>query len=179
MPLLSKFISDCCELTHNPQQVAKIAEAMRRLLPVLASTLQSKNEATVLYSAPNLLIASIQFPPFAATPAHTHGVWSVIGLISGSERNSFYTHTETGLKQTHTRALQARDCITLDANVIHSVKNPHPLPSMALHVYGGNILEAPRSMWDPVTGRKHAFEQTQFEAWCELLSQASIHHSTA
>lgn len=39
----------------------------------------------------------------------------------------------------------------LGPDIIHSVTNPIPRFSGAIHVYGGDFFGAPRSEWDPET----------------------------
>ena len=40
------------------------------------------------------------------------------------------------------------DVTPMGKDIIHSVTNPIPKFSAALHVYGGNFFETPRSEWD-------------------------------
>ncbi len=44
-----------------------------------------------------------------------------------------------------------KDCEPLGTNIIHSVTNPIPRLSGAIHVYGGDFFAAERSEWDPET----------------------------
>lgn len=47
------------------------------------------------------------------------------------------------------RNLGTGDWSPLGAEVIHSVTNPIPKLTVALHAYGGDFFEAERSEWDP------------------------------
>lgn len=49
------------------------------------------------------------------------------------------------------RALGDRDTVTLGHDIIHSVTNPIPRLTGAIHVYGGEFFTTPRSEWDPET----------------------------
>jgi predicted metal-dependent enzyme (double-stranded beta helix superfamily) len=49
------------------------------------------------------------------------------------------------------KALSASDAEPLGSNIIHSVTNPIPRLTAALHVYGGDFFAAERSEWDPET----------------------------
>ncbi len=47
------------------------------------------------------------------------------------------------------RALRVGDAEPLGHNVIHSVTNPIPRLTGAIHIYGGDFFAAQRSEWDP------------------------------
>ena len=49
------------------------------------------------------------------------------------------------------RALCVGDAEPLGHNIIHSVTNPIPRLTGAIHVYGGDFFAAHRSEWDPET----------------------------
>ena len=49
------------------------------------------------------------------------------------------------------RALREKDAEPLGHQVIHSVTNPIPRLTGAIHVYGGDFFGVPRSEWDPET----------------------------
>ena len=47
--------------------------------------------------------------------------------------------------------MSAKDADPLGDNIIHSVTNPIPRLTGAIHVYGGDFFAAERSEWDPET----------------------------
>jgi predicted metal-dependent enzyme (double-stranded beta helix superfamily) len=49
------------------------------------------------------------------------------------------------------RSLCVGDAEPLGHNIIHSVTNPIPRLTGAIHVYGGDFFAAERSEWDPET----------------------------
>ena len=49
------------------------------------------------------------------------------------------------------RALSERESCTLGPDIIHSVTNPIPRFTGALHIYGGDFFAQARSEWDPET----------------------------
>jgi predicted metal-dependent enzyme (double-stranded beta helix superfamily) len=49
------------------------------------------------------------------------------------------------------RALSVGDAEPLGHNIIHSVTNPIPRLTGAIHVYGGDFFETHRSEWDAET----------------------------
>jgi hypothetical protein len=45
-------------------------------------------------------------------------------------------------------------------------------PAIGLHVYGGDILELPRRMWDPQTLTQHPLEWALYEKFAQAASAA-------
>ncbi len=46
-------------------------------------------------------------------------------------------------------------------DIIHSVTNPVPRLTAALHVYGGDFFAQPRSEWDPETLSERTYDVTK------------------
>ena len=44
-----------------------------------------------------------------------------------------------------------KDTVQLGHDIIHSVTNPIPRLTRAIHIYGGNFFGVPRSEWDAET----------------------------
>jgi predicted metal-dependent enzyme (double-stranded beta helix superfamily) len=86
---------------------------------------------------------------------HNHQMWAVIGIYTGREDNIFWRRlpgSATGrLEAAGAKALSERDAEPLGHNIIHSVTNPIPRLTAAIHVYGGDFFAAERSEWDPET----------------------------
>ena len=84
---------------------------------------------------------------------HNHQMWAVIGVYTGREDNIFWRRVPGGdggkLEAAGARALSAKDADPLGDNIIHSVTNPIPRLTGAIHVYGGDFFAAERSEWDP------------------------------
>ncbi|MET1027422.1 MAG: hypothetical protein ABWY00_09655, partial [Dongiaceae bacterium] len=56
------------------------------------------------------------------------------------------------------RSLCRGDCMPLGPDIIHSVTNPIPRLTGAIHVYGGDLLHQPRSEWDPEMLREQPYD---------------------
>src|SRR5450755_2798209 len=81
-------------------------------------------------------------------------MWAVIGVYTGREDNIFWRRVPGGggkLEAAGARALSARDADPLGDNIIHSVTNPIPRLTGAIHIYGGDFFAAHRSEWDAET----------------------------
>jgi predicted metal-dependent enzyme (double-stranded beta helix superfamily) len=83
---------------------------------------------------------------------HNHQMWAVIGIYTGREDNVFWRRLPDGngkVEAAGARALCVGDAEPLGHNIIHSVTNPIPRLTGAIHVYGGDFFAAERSEWDP------------------------------
>jgi predicted metal-dependent enzyme (double-stranded beta helix superfamily) len=81
---------------------------------------------------------------------HDHRMWAVIGVYGGGEDNIFWRRLPEGtLEAAGAKSLRARDCTALGRDIIHSVTNPLPRLTGAIHIYGGDFFAAERSEWDP------------------------------
>ena len=85
---------------------------------------------------------------------HNHQMWAVIGIYSGREDNVFWRRLPDGsgrIEAAGARALSVGDAEPLGHNIIHSVTNPIPRLTGAIHIYGGDFFAAHRSEWDAET----------------------------
>jgi predicted metal-dependent enzyme (double-stranded beta helix superfamily) len=86
----------------------------------------------------------------------------VIGIYTGREDNIFWRRGLGGqggkLEAAGAKALCEKDAEPLGGNIIHSVTNPIPRLTGAIHVYGGDFFAAERSEWDPETLREGRYD---------------------
>ena len=86
---------------------------------------------------------------------HNHRMWAVIGIYTGREDNIFWRRLTAAegarIEAAGAKSLGERDAEPLGRDVIHSVTNPLPRLTGAIHVYGGDFYAAARSEWDPET----------------------------
>jgi predicted metal-dependent enzyme (double-stranded beta helix superfamily) len=79
-------------------------------------------------------------------------MWAAIGMYTGREDNIFWRRIPGDpagrVEATGARALSVGDAELLRHNIIHSVTNPIPRLTGAIHVYGGDFFAAERSEWD-------------------------------
>jgi predicted metal-dependent enzyme (double-stranded beta helix superfamily) len=79
-------------------------------------------------------------------------LWPVIGIYTGREDNVFWRRlpdSKGKVEAAGARALCVGDAEPLGHNIIHSVTNPIPRLTGAIHVYGGDFFAVERSEWDP------------------------------
>lgn len=110
-----------------------------------------------LHQSPSLTILNAVMPPRLQSPPHNHLPWAVIGLYSGRENNIFYRREGNRIIESGRRGLGPQDAMVLDADTIHSIANPLPHRSYALHVYGGILDNPARSLWNLFTLEEEPF----------------------
>ena len=105
---------------------------------------------------------NIVWPPSYTQTPHNHLLWAEIGVYTGREDNIFWRRIpgEDGrVEAAGAKALCERDAEALGHNIIHSVTNPIPRFTGAIHVYGGDFFKpGRRSEWDPETLREEPWD---------------------
>lgn len=98
---------------------------------------------------------------------HNHLMWAVIGVYTGREENIFWRRLPNAkggrIEAAGAKSLGLRDAEPLGRDIIHTVTNPLPRLTGAIHVYGGDFYGAARSEWDPETlsERRYDFERNR------------------
>jgi len=85
-------------------------------------------------------------------------MWAAIGIYGGQEDNAFFRRADDGLVASGGKQLHDGDVILLGDDVIHAVTNPSRGCTGAIHIYGGDFVNQPRSEWDPVTLQERPFD---------------------
>jgi len=89
---------------------------------------------------------------------HNHRMWAVIAMYTGREDNIFWRRLpgdpQRQLEAAGAKALCERDAMPLGQEIVHSVTNPIPRLTGAIHIYGGDFFNVARSAWDPETLRE-------------------------
>jgi predicted metal-dependent enzyme (double-stranded beta helix superfamily) len=107
---------------------------------------------TALHRSADLTILNVVWGPGMTIMPHNHRMWAVIGVYTGGEDNIFWRRLPTGkVEAAGAQSLRARDCAVLGKDIVHSVTNPLPKLTGAIHIYGGDFFAAERSEWDPET----------------------------
>jgi predicted metal-dependent enzyme (double-stranded beta helix superfamily) len=126
------------------------------------------NAHQVFYRSPQLTMLKVRFPAGRRTPPHDHGTWAAILLLSGEEKNTLY-RSENGAGEVQ---LSPGSILTMLADTAHVAECIGDAPAVGLHVYGGDIMDLPRRMWNPQTLEEHALEWALYENFARAASQA-------
>lgn len=177
---LEQFTTDCRTALAVDSSHKLVREVVARAVSDPGGVLKGlgepkRAEIQKLYHAPDLTILNVIWGPMMTVMPHNHQMWAVIGIYSGREDNVFWRRVPDGrgrVEAAGARALCVGDAEPLGHNIIHSVTNPIPRLTGAIHVYGGDFFAAERSEWDAETlleGRYDA-ERTmrRFEAANEM-----------
>lgn len=106
---------------------------------------------TLLHHAPDVTVINVVWAPGMRIFPHDHRMWAVIGVYTGREDNEFFRRGAgtPALVPSNGRTLDAGDVLVLGDDTIHAVHNPSRGPTGAIHVYGGDFMNQPRSQWLP------------------------------
>jgi predicted metal-dependent enzyme (double-stranded beta helix superfamily) len=131
------------------------------------------NARQVFYRSPDLTMLKVCFPEGRRTPPHDHGTWAMILLLSGREKNTLYRREAGGLRKAGEVTLEPGTILPMLAETVHVAESIGDRPAIGLHVYGGDILELPRRMWDPQTLAEHPLDWTLYENFARVASKAA------
>ena len=151
---LDQFVADCKRVTSDYDTPHAIREVVARAVAEPAQVIRAlgeprRGEVQKIYHADDLTIINVIWGPGMAVMPHDHRMWAVIGVYGGQEDNTFWQRGEAGLERHGYKELATKDTIPLGAPAIHSVANPLDKLTAAIHVYGGDFYNSPRSEWDP------------------------------
>jgi predicted metal-dependent enzyme (double-stranded beta helix superfamily) len=155
---LEQFVADCRAALaadrshkHVREVIARTVSDPQAVLNVLGEP--ARAQIQTLHHAPDLTILNVIWGPMMTIMPHNHRMWAVIGIYTGREDNVFWRRIPDDprgrVEAAGAKALCVRDAEPLGQNIIHSVTNPIPRLTGAIHVYGGDFFSIERSEWDP------------------------------
>ena len=157
---LDQFIADCRAALAADKSHKHVREVVARAVSGPSSVLRGLGEPKragihKLYQSNDLTILNVVWAPMMTILPHNHSMWAIIGIYSGREDNIFWRRIPGSggrVQAAGAKALCERDVEPLGHNIIHSVTNPIPRFTGAIHVYGGDFFNPThRSEWDPET----------------------------
>jgi len=154
---LDQFISDCKSAVRADPSHKYVREVVARAVADPTAVLHAVGEPThgamvPLYRSPELTILNVIWAPRMCLLPHNHKMWAVIGIYTGREDNIFWRRVgdhPASIEAAGAKALSEKEAFPLGHDIIHSVINPIPRLTGALHVYGGDFFAVDRSEWDP------------------------------
>lgn len=118
----------------------------------------------MLHQSDDLTVMNIVWAPHMRLYPHDHRMWAAIGTYTGREDNEFFRRDGDRLIGSGGKTLRERDVTLLGDDTIHAVRNPLGEYTGAIHVYGGDFVNQPRSQWDPETLVEQPFDLDQARA---------------
>jgi predicted metal-dependent enzyme (double-stranded beta helix superfamily) len=153
-----KFIADCRAALDGERDTRNVREVVARAVSDPAGLMRGLGEPKqggikALYRSPELTIINALVPAGMVVMPHNHAMWAVIGVYSGREDNILWRRlpdeADGRIEAAGAKALAEKDTISFGPDVIHSLINPIPRLTGAIHIYGGDFFGVKRSEWDP------------------------------
>jgi predicted metal-dependent enzyme (double-stranded beta helix superfamily) len=161
MTSVENLVEDCRRAASESQAVLAVKDVVERVTSEGVEGLSDKPGVRVLSCDANLTVAHVVIPGgLPKSLPHDHCMWCVIGMDQGQESNEFFRRSSGTLEESGGRVVEAGEVLALGPDVIHRVQNPlaHG-SSSALHVYGGDLLTASRSMWTKPGWHEEPFDE--------------------
>ena len=105
----------------------------------------------VLHRAGDLTILNVIWAPLMVLLPHNHNMWASIGIYTGREDNIVWQPEGSTIEAKRAASLSEKEVFALREDEIHSVINPIPRLTGAIHIYGGDFFAPGRKEWDAET----------------------------
>ncbi len=164
---LARFIEDCKRSVAEDDSHKAVREVVARAVSEPGAVLAGLGEpekagVAKIHADDDLTIINVVWGPGMTIMPHNHEMWAVIGVYTGREDNIYWrrlAERDDGLiEAAGARSLGPEDCAPFGRDIIHSVTNPLPRLTGAIHVYGGQFFDVPRSEWDHATLLEGAYD---------------------
>jgi predicted metal-dependent enzyme (double-stranded beta helix superfamily) len=155
---VDQLIADCREAAAESSPRRAVREVLLRAVgdadEVAAALSPTEGGLNIMYRSADLTILDVVWAPGMRLFPHDHRMWAAIGIYAGQEDNTFYRRSSDGdmhhlLTESGGKELCTGDVLLLGDDAIHAVANPLGRLTAAIHVYGGDFVDQPRSQWGP------------------------------
>jgi predicted metal-dependent enzyme (double-stranded beta helix superfamily) len=157
-----RFVADVREANREGQRA--VDEVLVRAVSEPSAVVQGLGEPrsaglNVLHRSDELTILHVVWAPLMVLLPHDHNMWASIAIYTGREDNILWQRHGKRIEAVSAASLSERQVFPLPADAVHSVTNPIPRLTGAIHVYGGDFfVTAGRHEWDPGTLRERPFD---------------------
>ncbi len=179
-----RLVEDCRDALAGDQPHKAVREHLARAVSEPGDVLKALGEPREagirkLHHDDGLTILDVVWAPLMTLLPHNHNMWAVIGIYTGREDNIFWRRTEgDGIEAAGASAMSVRDVHPLGKDIIHSVTNPIPRLTGAIHIYGGDFFATMRSEWDPETLDERAYDvEKNLRLFKEANARFALHAS--
>lgn len=161
------FVADCQDAMRDAQPRRAVREVLARAVSTPGDVANALNPSAggldLLHHTDDLTIVHAVWPPGMHLYPHDHRMWATIGIYTGREDNAFYRRDGATLTASGGKMLDVGDTVLLGDDTIHSVTNPSSQLTAAIHIYGGDFVNQPRSQWGPgeLTERPFDLDEAQ------------------
>jgi predicted metal-dependent enzyme (double-stranded beta helix superfamily) len=153
---VERFVEDVKVARRESDSQRAIQEILERAVSDPHAVLEGIGEPSevgirTLYRAPDLTILNVVWAPLMVLLPHNHNMWATIGIYTGREDNIVWDRQGDVIEASGAASLSEKEVFALPVDAIHSVTNPIPRMTGAIHIYGGDFFAVPRSEWDSET----------------------------
>ena len=153
---VDEFLAACTACLDEPEPRLAVRDLLTRTVSLgseVADALPPDRAGiTLLHNAPDLTVIKVVWAPGMRLYPHDHRMWAAIGIYTGREDNAFFRRDPDAagrLVESGGKDIEAGDVLLLGDDAIHAVANPADRLTGAIHVYGGDFVNQPRSQWGP------------------------------
>jgi predicted metal-dependent enzyme (double-stranded beta helix superfamily) len=181
---LDRFFADLQDAVAADPSHVLVRDVVARAVSEPAAVLAALGEPAraginVIYRSPALTVLNLIWGPGMTIMPHDHRMWAVIGIYTGREDNIYWRRLppDAGreIEAAGARSLCRGDCTPMGPDIIHSVTNPIPRLTGAIHVYGGDFLRQERSEWDPEALHERPYDVAKARQLFEDSNRALVH----
>lgn len=154
---LDALVEELKQASRGPDPKGDVRRILERVFAepesVAANMPDFEKDDLILFEDDAVSIWFVRFQPGDPVPPHDHRIPVFIGVYDGVERNSLWRASDSGgIEVSSVHELGPGDVFAIGPSGIHSVVCGSPQPSLAIHVYLGNLTETKRTLFDPITG---------------------------
>ncbi len=165
---LEGLVSDLASCLQEGDTRRAAKELLERALvapgAVADALAPTRGGITLLHQSADLTVINVAWAPGMQIMPHDHRMWAIIGIYAGTEDNSFYRRdAKRGLVGTTGRRIDTGEVCVLGTDTIHAVANPTARLTGAIHIYGGDFINEPRSQWGPGELIERPFNMTDVD----------------
>jgi len=160
------FVANCRAALGEAQPMLAVKDLLARAVAdpsAVEAGLGAQPGVDVLHRDDELTVVSVVVP--AGLPPslpHDHRMWAVVGIYGGQEDNQFFRRSPSGLEASGGCSITASETLALGADAVHAICNPLDHSALAaIHVYGGDLLRARRSMWTIPGYQEHPYDERE------------------
>ena len=172
------FLDQCVEARAQVEPRRAIKEVLARALAapgeVAGALAPTEGGLTLLHRTDELTVLHVVWAPKMRLYPHDHRMWAAIGIYTGQEDNEFFRRQEHTLAESGGKRLETGDIVLLGDDTIHAVTNPRAGLTGAIHIYGGDFVDQPRSQWDRETLEEQPYDMARVTAEFERAEQAFL-----
>jgi len=169
-----ELVARCIMASEEAEPRLAMKEVLERAIGELSEEVAKPASGwlDIWHLSPTLTVLNAVWPPGMTLYPHDHRMWAAIGIYRGQEDNTFYRRRDGRLVASGGKDLHQRDVVLLGDDTIHAVHNPLPRYTGAIHVYGGDFVNTPRSQWDHETLVEEPYDLAAVRALFDAAERA-------